>query len=245
MEVTLNGSAANVRLLDSSNFQNYKSGRRHRYYCGLITRSPARIRVPRGGNWHVAVDMQGLHGNSRASVRVMPREATQPLPRYKPPSLPPIAPVRAETPFATSSTEDAANKIYDVFISHAGEDKDEIVRPLAIALRELGLSVWFDEFELSIGDSLRRKIDLGIAQSRFGIIVLSDHFFAKGWTNYELDGIVSMHTSGEKDILPIWHKLTKAQVVAYSPSLSDKVARNTSDFTVEEIAAEIAQILQR
>lgn len=245
MEVTLNGNAANVRLLDSSNFQSYKSGRRHSYYGGLITKSPSRIPVPRGGNWHVAVDMQGLSGSSRASVRVMPREATQALPRYKPPSLSPIAQAMAETPFAPSSTENAADKIYDVFISHAGEDKDEIVRPLAMALKDLGLSVWFDEFELIIGDSLRRKIDMGIAQSRCGIIVLSEHFFTKGWTNYELDGIVSMHTSGEKDILPIWHKLTKAQVVAYSPSLSDKVARNTSDFTVEEIAAEIAQILQR
>src|SRR5690606_41724243 len=62
---------------------------------------------------------------------------------------------------------------HDVFISHASEDKDEIVRPLAIALRNAGLSVWYDEFELKIGDSLRQKIDKGLSKSRFGIVVLS------------------------------------------------------------------------
>ena len=136
-------------------------------------------------------------------------------------------------------------KEYDVFISHAAEDKDEVVRPLANALRALGLSVWYDEFELTIGDSLRRKIDTGIAHSRFGIAVLSDHFFAKGWPQYELDGITTMSVSGKQGILPIWHNLTKAQVIAESPSLADKVARNTADFTVEEIAEEIARVIQR
>ena len=136
-------------------------------------------------------------------------------------------------------------KEYDVFISHAAEDKDEIVRPLANALRASGLTVWYDEFELAIGDSLRRKIDAGIAHSKFGIVVLSAHFFAKGWPQYELDGITTMSVSGKQAILPIWHKLTKAQVIAESPSLADKVARNTADFTIEEIADEIAQVIRR
>ena len=136
-------------------------------------------------------------------------------------------------------------KEYDVFISHAAEDKDEIVRPLANALKASGLTVWYDEFELVIGDSLRRKIDTGIAHSKFGIVVLSAHFFAKGWPQYELDGITTMSVSGKQAILPIWHNLTKAQVIAESPSLADKVARNTADFTIEEIAEEIAQVIQR
>ena len=71
-----------------------------------------------------------------------------------------------------------------MFISHASEDKDEVVRPLAMALKEKGLSVWYDEFELKIGDSLRRKIDLGLAKSNFGIVVISRDFINKGWTNY-------------------------------------------------------------
>ena len=75
--------------------------------------------------------------------------------------------------------------------------------------------------------------------------MLSAPFFAKGWPQYELDGITTMSVSGQQAILPIWHKLTKAQVIEESPSLADKVARNTADFTVEEIAEEIAQVIRR
>jgi len=138
---------------------------------------------------------------------------------------------------------EAGARKYDVFISHASEDKDELVRPLAAALVDEGLQVWYDEFELKIGDSLRRKIDKGLANSRVGLVVLSPAFIDKGWTNYELDGIVTRTVSGEQILLPIWHNITKQQVVAYSPSLADKVARSTATHTVEEIAVEIAALL--
>jgi hypothetical protein len=130
------------------------------------------------------------------------------------------------------------------FISHASEDKDDLVRPLAHALRGYGLKVWYDEFELKIGDSLRRKIDLGLAHSRFGIVVLSKSFIKKGWTNYELDGIISKANTGEQVVLPIWHGITKQEVIEYSPSLADKVARNTASYTVNEIAEEIAELIK-
>lgn len=132
---------------------------------------------------------------------------------------------------------------YDVFISHASEDKSSIVRDLANALVGEGLSVWYDEFELRIGDSLRRKIDLGLANSRVGLVVLSKSFMRKGWTNYELDGIVTRSVTGEQVMLPIWHEVTKSEVLAYSPSIADKVARSTATHTVEEIAKEIAEVL--
>jgi hypothetical protein len=102
-----------------------------------------------------------------------------------------------------------ANKEYDVFISHSSEDKDEFVRPLTIELQNLGLKVWYDEFELKMGDSLRRKIDHGLINSRYGIVVLSSSFFKRDWTNYELDGFVNKEMNGLKVILPIWHKVSK------------------------------------
>ena len=135
-------------------------------------------------------------------------------------------------------------KDYDVFISHASEDKDDIVRALAVALQGVGLEVWYDEFTLKFGDSLRRKIDQGLANSRVGLVVLSPAFIAKDWTNYELDGIVTRSVSGEQILLPIWHDLTKQQVIDFSPSLADKVARSTATHTVEEIAAEIRELLE-
>ena len=117
-------------------------------------------------------------------------------------------------------------------------------RPLAQALRKRGLEVWFDEFELKIGDSLRRKIDTGISRSRFGIVVLSPSFFAKGWPQYELDGLVTMSVTGAQVLLPLWHGISKDEVTRQSPSLADKVALRTADFTIEEIAAEITSVIR-
>jgi hypothetical protein len=83
----------------------------------------------------------------------------------------------------------------------------------------------------------------GLANSRFGIVVLSKDFIRKGWTNYELDGIITKSVSDEQIVLPIWHNITKKEVVEYSPSLADKLARNTATYTVEEIATEIAEVI--
>jgi len=143
----------------------------------------------------------------------------------------------------SGSISSEVSKKYDVFISHASEDKDIVVRPLAHALADRGLDVWYDEFEMRIGDSLRLKIDNGLANSRFGIVVLSESFLKKDWPNYELDGLVTKGVSGEQVLLPIWHAITKAQVVAFSPSLADKLARNTTTSTVDEIVDEIAELI--
>jgi hypothetical protein len=234
VEITLT-SGANVRLMNSSDFSNYKNGRSHRYIGGLARKSPVRLQIPSSGHWHVAVDMQGLRGSTRASVRVVPGALPEirEIPLSSVPGL-----VQSPPPNLGMSGES-----HDVFISHASEDKDAIVRSLANALSEKGLRVWYDEFTLRIGDSLRQKIDRGLATSRVGLVVLSPAFIAKGWTNYELDGIVSRAVSGEQILLPIWHEITKQQVLEFSPSLADKVARSTATHTVDEIATEIADLL--
>ena len=236
VEFTLRGNSANVRLIDSSNFSSYRNGRNYRYHGGRATKSPTVLQIPRPGHWHAVIDMQGLGGTVNASVRVLPgpAPALQEAPLLDVPSL-----LHRDA----VATADSDGELYDVFISHASEDKDDVVRPLAEALRSEGLRVWYDEFELRIGDSLRRKIDKGLASSRFGLVVLSPSFIAKGWTNYELDGLIARSVSGEQVLLPIWHKLTKKEVIAYSPSIADKVARNTASSTVEEIAEEISELI--
>ena len=132
---------------------------------------------------------------------------------------------------------------YDLFISHASEDKDDFVRPLAETLQGLGLKVWYDEFSMRVGDSLRRKIDSGLRNSRYGTVVLSADFIKKEWTNYELDALVAREMNGHKMILPIWHKITKTDVMNYSPNLADKIALNTSVSTIEEIAHQLADVV--
>jgi hypothetical protein len=69
VEVTLS-AAANVKLMDSGNFQNYRAGRRHEYFGGYVTQSPTRVAIPRSGHWHVAIDLGGYGGSVRAGVRV-------------------------------------------------------------------------------------------------------------------------------------------------------------------------------
>lgn len=245
VEITLKGNAANVRLMDTSNFNRYKSRNKHTYYGGLVKRSPFQIPVPRSGNWYVTVDMQGLRGTVRSGVRVIPRAAFAPLPEINETPLRNVPTlVRNPEDDIAPPVETSDGRIFDVFISHASEDKDEVVRPFAHALRSAGLSVWYDEFELRLGDSLRRKIDKGIANSRFGVVILSQAFFGRGWPEYELDGLVTGSVSGEQILLPIWHNVSKKEVMEYSPSLADRLARSTSTHTVEEIAAEIIEMIQ-
>lgn len=236
IEVTLSGSAANVRLLDSANFSSYRSGRQHRYQGGLATKSPVRLAIPRAGHWHVTVDMMGLRGTARSSVRTLPG-ALRPIEAAPLSSVPSL--VRDQPP-----ERHQYDDFFDVFISHASEDKDDVVRPLANALKGEGLRVWYDEFELRIGSSLRQTIDRGIARSRFGVVVLSGSFFSKGWPAYELDGLVTRTVSGEQVLLPVWHDVTKQQVMDFSPSLADKLARSTATHTVAEIASEIAYVIR-
>jgi hypothetical protein len=239
IEVTLSGNAANVRLVDSSNYNAYRQGRRHQFVGGLAKKSPVRLAIPQSGRWYGVVDMQGLGGSTRASFRKLP----QALPelRERPLSSIPSL-IRNESDLASPSAEQDVD-FYDVFISHASEDKEDVARPLAEALQVRGFSVWYDDFSLRMGDSLRRSIDRGVARSRFGVVILSPNFFRKNWTQYELDGLVTRTMADQQHILPIWHEVTKQEVIDYSPSLADKLARSTGSHTIAEIAEEIMEVI--
>jgi hypothetical protein len=112
----------------------------------------------------------------------------------------------------------------DVFISHAGEDKAVVARPLNDALVRRGFSVWLDELELTIGDSLSGTIDAALVRSRFGVVVLSPAFFSKVWPQRELAGLAAREVdAGSKVILPVWHQVDEhyiAVVHLFSPTVS-------------------------
>jgi TIR domain len=131
---------------------------------------------------------------------------------------------------------------WDVFVCHASEDKDDFVRPLARGLETRGLKVWFDEFTLTVGDSLRRSIDRGLAGSRFGVVVISPDFLHKEWPQRELDGLVARETGGVKVILPVWHKTTADLIRRYSPTLADKVAVSSAR-GLEHVIAELLRAM--
>lgn len=142
---------------------------------------------------------------------------------------------------AEPEVKDEPRFAYDVFVSHASEDKATVARPLVASLSALGLHVWFDETALRLGDGLRSSIDHGLTHSRFGVVILSQHFLAKGaWTAYEFDSLVTREIEAGKVILPLWHKVSKDEVLSYSPRLADRFALNTATKTIEDIALEIA-----
>ena len=133
---------------------------------------------------------------------------------------------------------------YDVFISHASEDKEAFVRPLANALHDLGVSVWYDEFALSLGDSLSRSIDRGLSQSRYGLVVLSPDFFKKNWPEYEFRGLTAKEMQGGKVILPIWYGVTAEEVVRWSPPLADKYALVAGTKSPLLLATEVLSVVR-
>ena len=126
------------------------------------------------------------------------------------------------------------NKKWDVFIAHASEDKNPFVRPLAVSLNQLGAEVWYDEFSIRLGDSLSRLIDEGLANSHFGLVVISTHFIGKAWPERELGGLVSREIDQGRVIIPIWLGVTRRQVVEFSPTLADKLALRTEDYATAE-----------
>jgi len=130
---------------------------------------------------------------------------------------------------------------WDVFISYAGEDRDAVAALLAEALRSKGVKVWFDRFELRMGDPLLRSIDEGLRSSRFGVVVLSPSFFAKEWPQRELAGLYQRSIQeGLQIILPVWYRLGAKEIAGYSPLLSDIVAvrwEEGMDVVVQQILA--------
>lgn len=138
--------------------------------------------------------------------------------------------------------DESRAKDWHVFISHASEDKEKVARPLAALLTKAGFRVWLDEAELTLGDSLRRKIDAGLAHSKYGIVILSEVFFAKEWPQRELDALVAREDDGRKVILPIWHEVNKTIIARFSPLLADRLSVST-DKGLDYVAAAVVKVL--
>ena len=96
-----------------------------------------------------------------------------------------------------------------------------------------------------MGDSLRKNIDYGLSNSRYGIVIISPSFVKKNWPEYELNGMVAREMNGHKVILPIWHKISKDEVLQFSPTLADKLALNTSIHTIDDIVEQLTSVASK
>lgn len=118
----------------------------------------------------------------------------------------------------------------DAFISHASEDKEAVARPIANVLLARGYTVWLDETELKIGDRLLDMIDEGLANCRFGVVILSESFFGKKWTRRELAGLVARQDAEDRTIiLPVWHGVDDKVIAQHLPSLAGVLAARMSN----------------
>ncbi len=132
---------------------------------------------------------------------------------------------------------------WDAFIVHVVEDRDEIVGPLAKALGEKGLAIWYDDLSVKLGEGLLQSIDRGSAHSAFGMVVLSKGFFARHWPARELNILATRETNGHKVILPIWHLVGFSEVCEYSPTLADRLAVST-DRGLANAAERIVEVIR-
>ncbi|MBC1645826.1 TIR domain-containing protein [Listeria welshimeri] len=134
---------------------------------------------------------------------------------------------------------------FDVFLSHAAEDKESFCDEFSIILQEkYNLKVWYDSISIKWGDSIRAEIDKGLKKSKFGVVILSRNYIKKYWTNYELEALFQIESNGGKVILPIWHDITKKEIQDFSPTLAGKLAMNTGIMTPDEIAEKLNELFQ-
>jgi hypothetical protein len=176
---------------------------------------------------------RGTHTQIVSSLRM-------PVRKEEPGPIRPIRPIQPGESKSAAKPEDE----WDVFISHASEDKEAIATPLAEALRANGLRVWYDDFSLRLGVSLRESIDRGLTRSRYGVVILSGHFFSKHWPTQELNGLATREVGSQKLILPVWHGVGFAEVRGYSVTLADRMAVQTKDglaHVVERIMAVVGE----
>lgn len=134
---------------------------------------------------------------------------------------------------------------FDLFISHSSVDKP-YVTPLVSALKAAEISVWFDENTLEWGDSLRSEIDRGLAACRYGIVVFSKAFLKKKkWTEHELNALFAKEGPGKKVILPIWHGITRDDLIEYSPAFADRLAKDSITDSHGDIVESLLSMLGR
>lgn len=131
------------------------------------------------------------------------------------------------------------------FISHDTRDKDAFVRGLAIELSKNFCSVWYDEFSLKVGDSLRTSIERGLSETKKCIVVLSPNFLSnEGWGRAEFDSIFTREIIEKKNVmLPVWLNVEAKDVYNYCPRLADKLGL-AANLGVQEVARRIAITLK-
>lgn len=136
---------------------------------------------------------------------------------------------------------------YDLFISHASRDKKDLVEELFQSMNKLGIRIFYDKESLEWGDNWKEKILNGTKRAEFAIIVISENFFDREWTERELAEFLNrQNRNGQKLILPILHNISLEQLQEKYPSVANIQAIDSKKYTCDQIALLFAgQLIKR
>jgi len=210
-------------------------------YLGVSTDRLQQVGAILAADGFVQIDSSGLYANTGPKLLQEARHLNDERAAFFFAESRPSGNV--QQPPRTAASE--AVPLSDVFVSHATEDKS-YVEPLIKALEAAGIRVWFDKTSLEWGDDLRAAIDRGLGTCRYGIVVFSKAFLRKKkWTEYELNSLFAREQAGKKLILPIWHGITRDDLVQYSPAFADRLAKILSTDNYADIVESLLAMLGR
>ena len=132
-------------------------------------------------------------------------------------------------------------KMYDVFISHASEDKDDIARPIYEACRSRGIVAFLDEEEIQWGDSLTEVLNHALGKSKFFLAILSEHSIGKKWPRREINTALARQIEGNQKFLP----LLVGEPNMESLGLTSDLLYISWDGNPEDVAVSIQSLLEK
>lgn len=133
---------------------------------------------------------------------------------------------------------------YDVFLYHANVDKDSFVEALKRSFDQLGISIFYDKDSIEWGDDWKQKIYDGLSNCKYGVIVVSENFFDRKWTEKELKELLSRQSeTGGKLILPIAYNIDISAIYKKYKKLSDIQFLDASKCSIKDITIQLAKIM--
>ena len=130
----------------------------------------------------------------------------------------------------------------DVFLCHAWDDRQSSAKELHDLLEARGVRVWFSEKDLGLGVPMMRAIDKGLVNSRVGIVLVTPAMLrrlpAEGIADKELSALLR-----RERLVPVVHGTTYEELEKVSLLLASRAGLNTSEESMAEVAAKIAELV--
>lgn len=175
-------------------------------------------------------------GGTRRSTKPRWSSASSPI-YYTPAEVQTLTPIRE-----TFETRANVPDLRDIFLCHAWDDRHTSAKELYDLLISKGVSVWFSEKDVSLGEPLMRAIDKGLANSRIGLVLVTPAFL----TRLPKEGIADKELSAllhRNQLVPIVHKTTYESLREVSPLLGSRSGLDTAEDSMADIAAKLAELV--